>query len=141
MRALFIVFMIIWLIGGTAACVQAQGCTQDESRQAEQAISALSTWPQVYDSFSRYGHCDEGSVAEGYDDKIVDLLAKHWDSIGELLKVSKTDPLFEIFVLKHIDTLMSPEQAKAIIENASEHCPVEAKELCNKLELKARNPE
>jgi hypothetical protein len=138
LTALFIVCFSMTVITSTQAH---KVCTQDEAKQAEESISGLSSWSMVYGSFRQYSHCDDGAIAEGYDDKIVDLLTNHWDLIDDLYKLSKAHPRFERFVLHPIDTLMSPDQAKSIIENASKHCPPEAKGLCMKLEKKAQNPE
>jgi hypothetical protein len=139
MRMIPLTLLMAGFIAGCVPAVQAQQeCTQDEANQADQGIDTLSTWSQVYASFSLYGQCDDGAIAEGYDDKVVALLVTHWDSIRELVKLSSDHPLFEKFVLNHIDTLMSPDQARAIIENAGNHCPVEAKEFCAKLENEVR---
>ena len=44
------------------------------------------------------------------------------------------------FVLWHVDELMSREQGKIIIDNAHNRCPAGAEKLCQRLELKAKNP-
>jgi hypothetical protein len=48
--------------------------------------------------------------------------------------------MFGKFVLQHVDTLMSPEQGKAIVDNAHNRCPAIATPFCIRLEAKARNP-
>jgi hypothetical protein len=116
-------------------------CTDEQAHRAEDGIDTLKSWAQVFESFKQFGQCDDGSIAEGYDDKIVNLLVNQWDTINELSAFTRSNPRFEQFVLKHIDTLMSPGQAKNITENARDHCPVVATELCGKLEEKAQHPE
>src|SRR6516162_926836 len=75
MQIVLIVFLSSALIIGSMARVRAaQECTLDQSNQAEQTIGGLSTWDQVFVSFKYYKQCDDGAVAEGYDDKIVSLL-------------------------------------------------------------------
>jgi hypothetical protein len=142
MQIVLIVFLSSALIIGSMARVRAaQECTLDQSNQAEQTIGGLSTWDQVFVSFKYYKQCDDGAVAEGYDDKIVSLLVSHWDTFDDLQRLAADNPSFEEFVLKHIDTLMSPEDAKHIVKNADTRCPVDARELCARLANKAKNPE
>ena len=142
MRAILFALVSVGLTIGIVSSAQtAPVCTKDDESQAEQSIDTLSSWGSVHDSFQRFAHCDDGAIAEGYDDKIVALLVDHWDSVDQLSKLTHADPRFAGFILKHIDSLMSPDQAKTIVENARQHCPSGAGELCASLEKKAQNPD
>jgi hypothetical protein len=132
-----LIVLAAFIIGLAIPAQARQACTQDEANKAEQSADNLTEWSQVYDSFRRYRHCDDGSIAEGYDNSIVGLPVTRWDSVGELSKLSAAHPAFGKFVLAHINTLMSPDQAKAIAKNANQDCPVEAKTICLELEGKA----
>jgi hypothetical protein len=141
MQPLHIVLLIAACVFATVTSPQAkQTCTSDDSAQAERNFDHVKNWADVYESFRRYGQCDDGSVAEAYDDKIVGLLVSNWESVGELAQLAQSDPVFERFVIKHIDTLMSPDQATAIIANATKRCPTDAKTICLKIAQKAQNP-
>jgi hypothetical protein len=46
-------------------------CTPAEAQAAQrrtQLPAKAGSWANVYDSFKRFGHCDDGSIAEGYSD-------------------------------------------------------------------------
>jgi len=115
-------------------------CTTPDAIAADSDLARLTSWPAVYRSFRRYKQCDDASIGEGYSDKIVILLTEHWPAIKALSGLTKANPEFERFVLWHVDELMSPEQGKTIIDNAHNHCPAAAEKLCQRLEVKARNP-
>lgn len=143
MRAylVFVVLTGLLMIGSCVSAQVPQRCTEEEANRAEDGIDGLSNWTLVFEAFKQYGQCDDGAVAEGYDDKIVGLLVNRWDTVTELSRIARSNPDFEHFVLKHIDTLMSPNQGKAIIENARNRCPASVTELCRHLEAKAQHPD
>lgn len=119
-----------------AACAHAteKVCTQEEAIQAETESSTLQDWDGVYQAFSRFAHCDDGAISEGYSDSIARLLTRNWDDIGRAGALTVNDKKFERFILRHIDGLMSPVQAKAIEENARIHCPPNVERLCKRIE-------
>jgi hypothetical protein len=119
-----------------AACAHAteKVCTQEEAIQAETESSTLQDWDSVYQAFRRFAHCDDGAISEGYSDSIARLLTRKWDDIGRADALTANDKKFESFVLRHIDDLMSPVQAKTIEENARIHCPTGVEHLCKQIE-------
>lgn len=112
----------------------ATGCTRAISDAADRDLDRLKSWAAVYRTFRLYRQCDDGGTAEGYSDTVAILLTEHWPDVTELSNLSKSHPLFERFVLWHIDGLMSPEQSQLIKENARNRCPAGAKRLCRHLE-------
>ena len=120
--------------------VSAAKCTPQDAIAADTDLAGLTDWAAVHRSFKRFKQCDDASIGEGYSDKIVILLIRHWPTIVTLNKLAQADPEFGDFVLSHIDELMSPEQSKIIIDNVSNHCPASAEKLCRRMEAKAKNP-
>jgi hypothetical protein len=120
--------------------VSAAKCTTQDAIAADSDLGRLTSWAAVYRSFRRYKQCDDGSIGEGYSDKIVILLTKHWPTVIALSSLAQADPEFGDFVLSHVDELMSPDQAKVIIDNAGNHCPAGVSTLCKRLDAKARKP-
>jgi hypothetical protein len=137
-----VALLLVGLTIFAPASAQAQqACTREDEHLAPKSVDMIGNWRQAYESFRRYGQCDDGGIAEGYSDTIVGLLVDHWESFGELSKLSHAHPEFERFVIKHVDMLMSPDESRTIIENAQRHCPAKARAPCDKLEQKARNPD
>lgn len=108
-------------------------CSTEEAIRAETEASSLQSWAEVYKSYKKFAHCDDGAIAEGYSDVIASLLSDHWNSTDDLARLVSRDKRFEKFVMRHIDELMSPTQAKNIRKNAEAHCPSGAKQLCGNI--------
>jgi hypothetical protein len=130
--------LVLW---GSLNCVSAQSsrkCTNEEAAQADKNLDQLVDWVRVYSDFKRFGQCDDGALSEGWSDAIVKLLTKRWKTLPRLARMTATDKKFEAFVLRHVDELMSPDEARLIIRNSETRCPSAARRLCRKLEAKAR---
>lgn len=102
--------------------------------QAETDSSTLKDWDSVYQAFKRFGHCDDGAIGEGYSASVARLLSSDWGHVEKANELTSRDQKFRLFVLHHIDELMSPDQAKMIRENARDHCPAGAARLCTLIE-------
>jgi hypothetical protein len=109
-------------------------CSRAEERQALGEYEKLKTWADIFRSFERYSHCDDGAIAEGYSDKIVHLLAKDWKSFPELNRLTKKDPVFRSFIIRHIDETADTDDLRSAQQNARRQCPVESKTLCRAIE-------
>lgn len=154
MRALVVVrlctvFVSCVILPASAAANQIAGltgrhsayCSNNEADNAEHSVDHLENWKNVYDSYQKYGACDDGAVAEGYSYSVARLLQTRWRSTLDLYRLAERDPKFEAFVLEHINGLMSPEQAREIRANARKNCPAKANELCKKLVHEIERPE
>lgn len=148
MRILSAVTLSVLVFYGVAVAQELRGppwfsaarCSQADVIAADEDVGKLKSWAAVYRTFQLYRQCDDGGIAEGYSDAVAVLLTEHWPEVTTLAKLSQTNPEFERFVLLHVDSLMSPDQGRIIIDNARNHCPAGLKKLCRRLEAKARNP-
>jgi len=128
--------MLCYLLLALATSVEAQtgesgkSCGRQEAIQAETEASSLQNWEEMFQSYKNFNHCDDGAIWEGYSDSIARLLSENWHSAGQLSHLVSQDRNFEGFILRHIDELMSPEQAEKIRRNADTDCPLHAKRLC-----------
>jgi hypothetical protein len=100
---------------------------------AEEATDGLDSWPKVYRAYQKFQGCDDGGVAEGYADKIEELLAAHWSDVGVLINLAKSDPKFESFVLRHLGEITTLPNAQAIVRHAQDSCTEDALAFCAKL--------
>jgi hypothetical protein len=122
---------------GLLACVTtsaggSEKCSREAAISAE-TQAAAETWPELYQSFRRYAHCDDGAVAEVFSSSVALLLAEHWDAIDKLTDLAKAHPSFGRFVLRHIDVTMSLSQAETIRGNATDRCPEASKGTCERI--------
>lgn len=114
-----------------------QSCTKAEAMAADKEAAYLRTWNDVYRSYQRYGHCDDGSIASGYTESVVQNLAKQWGRLAELGGLMGKDPGFEAFVLKHISPTALAEDLKKVRTLATKSCPEKKSDLCKKIKKAA----
>jgi molybdopterin-guanine dinucleotide biosynthesis protein len=105
-------------------------CTTQESQSAEAVAAKADTWAELHALFERYGHCDDGAIAEGFSDSVTALLAEHWSEIPQLESTIRADAAFRKFVLRHIDESIPDERLMRIQTLAREQCAEGAEELC-----------
>jgi len=132
MRATYLMIFATLLCAATPAAL-ADSCGSYDMPKAEQAVYTIGTWHDLDSFYSKLKACDDGALAEGFSDRVADLLAYHWDTVEDLQSITEHSEDFEQFVLYHIDSLMTPAEAAAIIDNTSNHCPKDADELCQKI--------
>jgi len=108
-------------------------CTKQDAIAAEEQASSIQSWTELHRSYERYAQCDDGAIGEGYSDSIARLLAEKWESLDEFDRLGVQDRAFEGFVLRHVDELMTPEQANKIRDNSKNHCPSHDRALCRKI--------
>jgi len=108
-------------------------CTRKEAMGAEKNASNIRTWAEYYESYKKFGHCDDGSIAEGYSWSTMKLLKDNWDKIHEFKELSK-DMDFQKFVYLHINETYSEEELNGIKVNCQKKCPVKHTTICKEIE-------
>jgi hypothetical protein len=108
-------------------------CSKADAERADYEAGRLRTWNKLYHSYLRYSGCDDGSIAEGYSDSIVQILAHHWTTFPQALPLFSSDIGFYKFVLKHIDPTAEPDDLKLIRVNTIRSCPPGANEYCTEI--------
>lgn len=129
-----IVFSLYCFGIAQAGGVSEKACSRVEEFQAETEIEGLNDWPLVYRAYLRFGHCDDGAIAEGYSDTVIRLLTDQWDQIAELNRLALLNNKFEKFVLHHIDELATKNDLQTILKNTQKSCPKKAQRLCRSIE-------
>ncbi len=131
--------LFLLALGNTASpsvvAADTGACSRAISTQAETAIDDVDNWQELFDHFRAFGRCDDGALAEAYSDRVASFLATKWASIGTLNRLVRRSSAFRVFVLRHVNSLMTPDQAQTISENAKNKCPNAARALCADLAL------
>jgi hypothetical protein len=135
MKAKVVFYLILFLSFADvlSAAANQKSCTTPEEKQALDEADSLKDWDALHRSFIRFGHCDDGAIAEGYSDTVGRLFARDWEHIGTLGKLVVSDKKFESFVLRHIDETLLTDTLKAIANHAEKSCPADGKTLCRKI--------
>jgi hypothetical protein len=117
----------------------AKECTQMEAYAAESVTDYLDSWENVNQAFKEFGHCDDGAIAEGFDEAISLLWANQWQKLPEMIKYSKESRTFKAFVYKRVWSESVPiERWQKILKNAQEKCPPGSTEFCSEI-IRASN--
>jgi hypothetical protein len=139
------VLLLLTLLGTNVACsanstraetINSATCTVQDAQAAERSVDGIQNWQQLFDVFKLYHHCDQASIAEGFDDVVVHLLIRNWDSISVVSKLGKDSPGFTVFVLRHLTELASPEDLKVIQQNATSACRAGDHTICHEITRK-----
>jgi hypothetical protein len=126
---LFVLLLVVVMC--VEALPQERNCSKEEAIEAEKSAAKLDGWDDVYRSFRRFGHCDDGAIAEGYSASIMHLLRFHWDQLQKLNELSSSDSKFFAFVIRHIDATADQRDLKNVLIDSETHCPKSAQTLCS----------
>jgi hypothetical protein len=113
-----------------AALASEPACTTKEAARAEAETTSLKSWVDLFRSYDRFRHCDDGTIAEGYSSAVGGMLSQRWGDIEKLGKIVDKHPDFKSFVLRHVDETMPVEVRDTIKHNANNACPVSLFVLC-----------
>lgn len=127
--------------GATAQAVAHKACPIDMYKRAESSLFDMrDSWPALLEHQSAFSPCDDGALAEGYSDAVVTNFAHRWDQFSVFLTLSKKDPTFRRWAIRHIDATASDEDLKKIMLNANA-CSGDAgaKSLCETIHQAAED--
>lgn len=116
----------------------ARVCSQKEAIAAEEGSDKIKSWNDLYRAYSKYAHCDDGAISEGYSYSVTTLLTDRWESFPQLGVLTRRSSEFEDFVISHINETMSLSEADEILGNVTKKCPKETAKLCARIESAAR---
>lgn len=119
------------------ATAHARPCTSRDAEAADQAVDSLTSWAAVDRNFRKYGHCDDGSIAEGNSDAIARLLVDHWLTLDKLGELTRNHLPLRAYVLRHIDSTLNTRDLEKIEHLASSNCPSTLNALCADLKAAA----
>ena len=136
MKKLILILSIFIFCGNVAA--QEHICTISEAKEAESTVLLLNNWHDIYKSFKRFRHCDDGAIAEGYSASIMQMLAHRWDQCDMLFNFVSEDKDFYVFVFRHINACVDKSEIEMIINNSSKKCPKTASKICSAIERAAK---
>lgn len=128
MKTLILILSIITLSFNVFA--DDLSCTKRQEIEADHSISQAHNWKDIYNSYKKFQHCDDGYIAEGYSNLIVKTLAHQWDQINVLVKIVSKDKDFYAFVIRHIDATADKTELEMIISNNSKRCPKSVTKIC-----------
>lgn len=113
-----------------AALASEPECTTKDAARAETEATSLKSWVELYRSYDKFQHCDDGAIAEGYSSAVSNMLSQRWGEIDKLGALVDKHPDFKSFVLRHVDETVPVETRATITHNANNACPTRFFVLC-----------
>jgi hypothetical protein len=121
--------IIVALVWNGVAFAQADVCTT-RTRHIVSDLKATQSWDGFHSLFERFRSCDKARIAEEFSYTISRLLARHWDQVEEVIRLSEQDKDFKAFIVRHIDENIPEEEGQLIERNCREHPPLNGDWLC-----------
>ena len=125
------ILVALALAGPCAA--HAKSCSPKDAEAADALLDGLDSWAKLGAAVKQYGHCDDGSIAEGNSEAVVRLLVDQWKTLPQLSGLVRRDPVLKRFVLRHVDATLDTDDLNKIRMSASTSCPGGAALLCSEL--------
>ena len=93
---------------------------------AETVTDYLDSWKNVSRAFRAFGHCDDGGIAEGFDEAISVLWVNHWQKLPDMLKYTKENNDFKTFIYKRIwsETVPAERWQRILKRNLNDYCRI-----------------
>ena len=103
---------------------------KNELKEADKIADSLHSWKELYSAYLKYHNYDDGGIAEGFSESTSLLLANKWMTINQLIELSKSDPSFQAFVIRHIDETVPVKRLQKIKKYAMSNQDPKAKPIC-----------
>lgn len=132
LREVLAIAMLVFLCSGST-WADAPGCPAELAKSAEADVSKVVDWSGLHKAFRRYKACDDGSIGEGFSDRVTVLLSSKWESLPQFGQLIAKDRAFATFVIRHVDETTDPDNLQRIAANARGGCPGVPAATCGKL--------
>ncbi|TWB41089.1 hypothetical protein [Nitrospirillum pindoramense] len=112
-------------------------CTPKDAEKADEMVDQMNSWAKVYDAYAKYGHCDDGEIAEGNSEAVARLLVDHWKTLPQLGTLIQRHAQLKDFVLRHVDATLDTRDLDRIKTLSTSSCPAGLDSLCQDLSMAA----
>jgi len=125
----------------SAAHAADRTCTRADIDNAQRAIDAVVTWPQLRKAWADYRQCDTGDIADMYTDALL-RLAVAWKNGETLATDAERDPGYKEFVVAHLKSPAAKDDLPSIKGRLKSSCPKGHEAFCTEIgdALKAEAP-
>jgi hypothetical protein len=111
--------MLLVIGDGQAAGFPQTACSPEMYERADAALAkAAGDWRSLLVHQKTFASCDDGGLAEGYSDAVVNLLARHWDHLDVFVNLAEQNPSFRRWAIRHIDASASTDDLGVIVRYA-----------------------
>ena len=120
MRCLTALAMLAGIAGLASTATAKPNCSAKMYDRADASLkSAARNWRSLMNHRKAFATCDDGALGEGYSDAVVTLLANRWGQFDEFASLSRRNPAFRRWAIRHIDSTASSDDLKKVARNAA----------------------
>lgn len=131
MKAVAIILGAALALGGASSWAQDKACTKSDAAKAEKAIDMVTDFKQLERAWKDWKHCDEGTVAEVYNDAVMRLLVD-WKGVDVLAASMQSNAEYGDWLVRRIK-LATREDRTAVFSRAKTGCPANLDAFCARL--------
>ena len=122
-------------------------CSTEQAMVAEEEPARLTialskykqSWLQDLEkSYVKFGHCDDGAIAEGYSVYITKAVAQSGSGLNKMAAYLSSRASFRKFIFKHIVATADVEDLHKISQFRESSCTKKNKGFCSELNLAAK---
>lgn len=114
-------------------------CTRPDIANAQRAIDAVVTWPQLRKAWADYRQCDSGEIADMYTDALL-RVAVSWKNPEQLATDAEKDPNYKAFVVEHLKSPAAKDDLPSIKSRVSSMCPKGHDAFCAEVSESLKGP-
>jgi hypothetical protein len=104
---------------------------QSRRNKAEEELGRVDSWESLDKWRGEYAReYDDGYLAEDIDEFVEGMLTHNWQSLTDLVTLSKSSPDLFKFSVNHLGEVTSCEGTKKILESAIADCPAGYEGYC-----------
>ena len=107
-------------------------CTRSDIANAQRAIDAVITWPQLRKAWADYRQCDSGEIADMYTDAVL-RLAVAWKNADQFAADAGKDAGYKAFVVEHLKSPAAKDDLPSIKGRLASSCPKGSDAFCAEL--------
>ena len=127
-------FILVPLASCLLSAAQAadKPCTRSDIANAQRAIDAVVTWPQLRKAWADYRQCDSGEIADMYTDALL-RLAVAWKNADQFATDAAKDPGYKAFAVEHLKSPAAKDDLPSIKARLSSACPKGDDAFCTEM--------
>jgi DNA-binding transcriptional LysR family regulator len=131
MKAVAIILGAGLALGAACSWAQDKACSKSDAAKAEKSIDMVTDFKQLEKAWKDWKQCDEGSVAEVYNDAVMRLLVD-WKGIDVLASSMKSNPEYGEWVVRRVK-FATKDDRTAVFSRAKTGCPAKLDAFCAQL--------
>lgn len=104
----------------SAAAIKASNCSAEMHRLGASLLAdAGRDWRSLMRHHTTFAACDDGELAAGYSQAVVDLFANRWEQFPLFMRLAQRQPGFQQWAVQHIDSSVESRDLQRILRNTS----------------------